>query len=163
MGPNAGGSTSDEAGGDARSGSEVRRQQAGFSIFLDQVADKRGRRHWETRLYHAESGVETTLAGVSPEHWIAWILERLDSPDIAGPDPRHDPRPAVVEVASVEILDVTVADEVEGGDDSLHTIRARVAIQLAGVARLEREIGSQVLRGIAHSRPRSTRGGPDRK
>jgi hypothetical protein len=155
--PNAGGPTSDHVGAEAHTGSEVRRQEAGFSIFLDQVADEQGRPHWETRLYHAESGVETTLAGASPEHWIAWILERLGSPDIGSTDPRLEPRRAVVELASVEIDDVTVADDVDGRGGSLHTIKARVTVQLAGVAPLEREIGSQILRGIAHPRPRSPR------
>jgi hypothetical protein len=131
----------------------MRRQQAGFSIFLDQVADEHGRRHWESRLYHAESGVETTLRGASPEHWIAWILERLGSPDIESSDPQLESRRAVAEVASVEIEDVTVADDVERGGGSLHTIKARVTVQLAGVAPLEREIGSQILRGIADSPP----------
>lgn len=157
MGPNEGGPTSDGAGCDARTGSGSRRQQAGFSIFLDQVADEQGRRHWETRLYHAESGEETALRGASPEHWVAWILERLGSPDIEGSDPRLESRRAILEVASVEIDDVTVADDVDSRDGSLHTIRARVTVQLAGVAPVEREIGSQILRGIARSRPRSPR------
>lgn len=150
MGPNAGGPTPDGADRDARPGAGPRRQQAGFSIFVDQVADAHGRRHWETRLYHAESGVEATLTGASPEHWVAWILERLGTADIGCSDPRLEPPRAVVEVASVEIDDVTVADDVDRGD-SLHTITARVTVQVAGVAPLEREIGSQIMHGIVHA------------
>jgi hypothetical protein len=75
----SGDSGSDAPAGDSDSGRGPvrRRQHAGFSIFLDQVVDPQGRQHWETRLYHAESGVETTLAGASPQQWIAWILERI--------------------------------------------------------------------------------------
>ena len=160
MGPNASEPTSDGADDDARTGSGLRQQQAGFSIFLDQLADEQGRHHWETRLYHAESGIETTLSGASPEDWVAWILERLGSADIEGPDPRLDRRRAFVEVASVEIDGVTVADRRNPGGGSLHTIKARVTVQLTGVAPLEREIGSQILRGIAHPRPRSPRQRP---
>jgi hypothetical protein len=70
------------AGGDPADRRGRRRQMAGFSIFVDEVVDAQGRQHWETRLYHAESGVETTLAGASPEQWIAWILERI-GPELA--------------------------------------------------------------------------------
>jgi hypothetical protein len=152
VGPTAGGPTSDGPDGDARIGSGRRQQQAGFSIFLDQLADEHGCLRWETRLYHAESGVETTLSGASPEHWVAWILERLGSAGIEGSDPRPHRHRAVVEVASVEIDDVTVVDGRDARGGSLHTIKARVAVQLAGVAPLEREIGSQILRGIVHTR-----------
>lgn len=155
MGPNAGGPTSDGADRDPRPGSGTRRQEAGFSIFLDQVTDGHGRSHRETRLYHAESGVETTLSGALPEHWVAWILERLGTAESGCSDPRLEPPRAVVEVASVEIDDVTVADDVDRGD-SLHTITARVTVQVAGVAPLEREIGSQIMHGIVNAprRPR---------
>ena len=99
MGPNAGGPTSDGPDSDARLVAGRRRQRAGFSIFLDQLADDHGGHHWETRLYHAESGLETTLAGASPEHWVAWILERLGPAETEGSTPRLDPRRAVVELA----------------------------------------------------------------
>jgi hypothetical protein len=125
-----------------------RRQQAGFSVFLDQVVDA-GETGWETRLYHAESGAETTLPGVAPDQWIAWILDRLqpagatDVP-VAGASSR-----TAVKVASVEILDVTVSEGDGADGSSLSTMRAQLIVQLAGVAGLEREIGSRVLRGIA--------------
>jgi hypothetical protein len=127
-------------------------------VFLDQVVDA-GEPRWETRLYHAESGAETTLPGVAPDQWIAWILDRLQPPGaeklpVAGTTSR-----TAVEVASVEILDVTIVgdDDPEGG--SLRTIRAQLVVQLTGVAGLEREIGSRVLRGITEpGRSRSSPG-----
>jgi hypothetical protein len=128
--------------------SKRRRQQAGFSVFLDQFVDA-GETGWETRLYHAESGAETTLPGVAPDQWIAWILDRLqpagatDVP-VAGASSR-----TAVKVASVEILDVTVSEGDGADGSSLSTMRAQLIVQLAGVAGLEREIGSRVLRGIA--------------
>lgn len=126
-----------------------RRQQAGFSIFVDHVVDPRGRRGWETRLYHAESGVETTLAGADPQEWIAWLLEHLGHGEFAEAAQRPAPAQATAEVRSVEILDVTVGEQSCGENESLYTVRARVVAQFAGVDRVEREIGSQVLRGIA--------------
>ena len=65
------------AGGDSADSRGRRSQLAGFSIFVDQVIDAQGGQHWETQLYHAESGIETTLVGACPEQWIAWILERM--------------------------------------------------------------------------------------
>ena len=130
-----------------------RRQQAGFSIFLDQVADQEGRQHWETRLYHAESGAETVLPGALPEGWIGWLFERIGSGATAG-GARAGASRAVLEVQGVEILDVAMEEE---GDraEPFHTITAQVVVRLTGVARVEREIGSEVLRGIARATPRS--------
>jgi hypothetical protein len=56
---------------------------------------------------------------------------------------------AAVEVASVEILDVTFLGDDAAGGESLHTIKAQLVVQLSGLASLEREIGSSVLRRIA--------------
>lgn len=130
-------------------GSDRRQQQAGFSIFVDHVVDPRGRPGWETRLYHAESGVEATLAGADPREWIAWLLERLGRGEIVEADQQPAPAHAKAEVRSVEILDVMVGEQSSGDNESLYTVRARVVAQFAGVDRVEREIGSQILRGIA--------------
>jgi hypothetical protein len=137
------------------SGPTGRRQQAEFSIFLDQVVDQEGRQHWETRLYHAESGAESVLPGALPEGWIAWIFERIGSRAAAGAG--AGPSRAVLQVEGVEILDVAVQEE-EDRAESVHTITAQVVVRLTGVARVERELGSEVLRGIARSTPRSGRG-----
>jgi len=129
-------------------GSKRRRQQAGFSVFLDPIVAKSGETHWETRLYHAESGAETTLPGTAPDEWISWILDRMRPAATAGMPPEEATSRAAVEVASVEILDVTFLGDDAADGESLHTIKAQLVVQLAGVARLEREIGSRVLQGI---------------
>ena len=135
-------------GTDRGRGSNRRRQQAGFSVFLDQFVDA-GETRWETRLYHAESGAETTLPGVAPDQWIAWILDRLQ-PTGATEVPLADTSSrTAVEVASVEILDVTIGGDDAADGDSRRTIRAQLIVQLTGFAGLEREIGSRVLWGIA--------------
>lgn len=142
-------------GSGSGSGPTGRRQQAGFSIFLDQIADKEGQQHWETRLYHAESDAESILPGVLPEGWIAWILERIGyGPTEPGGGPAGATR-ATVEVEGVEIFDVVIDEKEHDRADSLHTITAQVVVRLTGVARVEREIGSEVLRGIARSKPGS--------
>lgn len=132
------------------SGPTGRRQQAEFSIFLDHVTDAEGRQHWETRLYHAESDAETILPGALPEGWIAWIFERISSSAPAGGVPAGSSR-AVLEVEGVEVLDVVVEDRDQ--PEPLHTITARVVLRLTGVARVEQEIGSEVLRGIVRATP----------
>jgi hypothetical protein len=128
--------------------SKRRRQQAGFSVFLDQVVDA-GETSWETRLYHAESGAETTLPGVAPDQWISWILDRLQPAGMADVPLAGATSRTAVEVASVEILDVTIEEDAPADAGSLRTMRAQLVVQLSGVAGLEREIGSRVLRGIA--------------
>jgi hypothetical protein len=139
-------------GGAAGSDPRTRRQHAGFSIFLDQVLDPEGRQHWETRLYHAESDAESTLAGVLPEGWIEWIFQRIGSGE-TGSRSREASR-AVLEVEDVEIVDVAMEEGPETGEPR-HTITAQVVVRLIGVARVERAIGSEVLRGIARSAPRT--------
>jgi hypothetical protein len=130
-------------------GSKRRRQHAGFSVFLDQIIDESGETHWETRLYHAESGAETTLPGKAPDQWISWIVDRMRPAGRAGMPPEAAENQAAVEVASVEILDVTFLGDDAAGGESLHTIKAQLVVQLSGLASLEREIGSSVLRRIA--------------
>ena len=124
---------SDALAGDSDSGRGPgrRRQQAGFSIFLDQMVDAQGRQQWETRLYHAESGVETTLDGASPEEWIGWILERIGRTEIGIAEPQRARWQATADVLSVEVLDVPVAEDSAGRDGSRHTIAAHVVVQLA--------------------------------
>jgi len=135
-------------GTDHGQGPKGRRQQAGFSVFLDQVVDA-GDTSWETRLYHAESGAETTLPGVAPDQWIAWILDRLQPAGLEDVPLAGTASRTAVEVASVEILDVTIVGDDAADGRSLRTIRAQLVVQLTGVDGLEREIGSRVLRGIA--------------
>jgi len=147
------------AGPEPRRGAGGRRQHAGFSIFLDQVADDSGQTHWETRLYHAESGAETILPSASPDEWIAWVLERIGSSDVVRAGPEANISAPSVEVATVEITDVKISQAKPDRDPSLHTITAQLVVQLTGVAGFERAIGSKILRGIAASKPASAREG----
>jgi len=121
-----------------------RRQRAGFSIFVDQVVDEGGGQRWESRLYHAESGAETTLPGASPDQWLAWVLEHLRTQETLTAV-RREPVHTAVEVLAVEVLDVTVTEESATRAEPTHRIAARVVIQLSGLSRLQRDIGSRVL------------------
>jgi hypothetical protein len=51
-------------------------QRSGFSVFFDIQLDGPGRR---TRIYHEETGAETTLTSFEPTAWVSWMLERLRS------------------------------------------------------------------------------------
>jgi hypothetical protein len=128
---------------DGRS-ADRRRQRAGFSIFVDQVVDQAGGQRWESRLYHAESGAETTLPGASPDQWLAWVLEHLGTQERLT-EGRREPIHPGVEVLAVEVLDVTVTEESTTQAESTQRIAARVVIQLSGLSRLQRDIGSRVL------------------
>jgi hypothetical protein len=136
---------------ETEAGAIGRRQRAGFSLFLDQVTDEHGQHVWESRLYHAESGVETTIPGASPDAWIAWILDQLGGAAVVWPDAGSRGRRAVMEMASVEIVDVWVEDD-PGDERGVQLIKAEVTVQLTGMGPLEREIGSQVIQGIVRSR-----------
>jgi hypothetical protein len=107
---------------DGRS-ADRRRQRAGFSIFVDQVVDQGGGQRWESRLYHAESGAETTLPGASPDQWLAWVLEHLGT-QATLTEGRREPIHPAVEVLAVEVLDVTVTEESATRAESTHRIAA---------------------------------------
>ncbi len=128
-----------------------RRQKAGFSIFLDQVSDDTGEHRWETRLYHAESGAETSMPGASPDEWIAWLLEQTISAGVERVPCGRRSTAASIRVASVDILDVHLSPQDVEGAPELQTVTARVVVQLSGIAGVEREIGSRILRGLTGS------------
>jgi hypothetical protein len=157
MGGTGAGSASAAPGGGSGRGPTQRKQEAGFSIFLDRVVDEHGEHHWETRLYHAESGRETTIPGASPDQWIAWVLEQI--PAAVLPEAQRPPEGSrgTLTVASVEILDVMVGEAEPTVAEPVHTVEARLIIQLTGVAVVERAIGSEVLRSIASSAGRTHR------
>lgn len=134
-----------------------RRQQAGFSIFLDQVADDVGNNHWETRLYHAESGAESSLPGASPDEWVAWLMQQMASTGIDRTAAPEGTAPASVRVASVDILDVHLSNEVIDGAEEIQTITAHVVVQVSGTAGLERDIGSRILNGLMASASEESR------
>lgn len=139
---------------------ENRRQQAGFSIFLDRFHDEQGNVHWETRLYHAESGAEVSFEGAAPERWIPWMLERLgdEQPErtSSGPPPGaqlSDLGVEVVEVVLTEQHDSPTSTRLAGGRDGdpLDTISAAVVVQLSGLNRMEHVLGAALLRGVLNA------------
>ncbi len=130
----------------------ARNQRAGFSMFVDQVADTGGRLRWETRLYHAESDAEAVFPGALPEGWIEWILARIGYRSNQPMGAPAVPSRAVLEVEAVEIVAVAVDESTIG--EPRHVVTAQVVLRLTGVARIEREIGAKVLRGIARDEGR---------
>jgi hypothetical protein len=80
------------------------RQQAGFSIFFDYVSENDGKGHWQTRVYHDESGQQAHFTGVDADNWVAWVLARADLPQAAEASSRSEqaPEPASWEPALVE-------------------------------------------------------------
>jgi hypothetical protein len=74
------------------------RQHAGFSLFFDYMLNEQGERTWQTRvwqtrIYHDESGEEALFPGVTPDPWVAWILEQAKLRLVADPE-AETPLPA---------------------------------------------------------------------
>lgn len=79
-------------------------QRAGFSVFFDALPTGpggSGQLRRRTRLYHEETGNETTLRGWEPTHWVRWMLDRLGSAQ-----PPSEPAGAAASLVSMEIVDV---------------------------------------------------------
>jgi hypothetical protein len=118
------------------------RQRAGFSVFFDvQPAGPGGpgepRRR--TRLYHEETGNETTFRGWEPTDWVRWMLDRLGSAR-----PPSEPDGATASLVSMEIVDVRlVGDPVPPtGDDS---VAVELQLRVTGMAELRRTLGAKVV------------------
>jgi hypothetical protein len=117
-------------------------QRAGFSVFFDvQPAGPggQGELRRRTKLYHEESGDETTFGSWEPADWVRWMLDRLRSAR-----PPSKAASATVSVVSMEITDVRPAGDlasVAGGD----TVAVELRLRVTGMAELHRMLGARVV------------------
>ena len=133
-------------------------QRAGFSVFFDALPTGpggSGQLRRRTRLYHEETGNETTLRGWEPTHWVRWMLDRLGSAQ-----PPSEPAGAAASLVSMEIVDVRLVGYPEprgevvqdrrgprgvspgGGDD---TVAVELQLRVTGMAELRRTLEAQVV------------------
>ena len=113
-------------------------QEAGFSVFFDLQPGEPGGPERRTRLYHEETGDETTVRGWEPAGWVRWMLGRLRSAP-----PPSEAAGAAASVVSVEITDVRLAGDpasAAGGD----TVAVEVRVRVTGLAELHRMLGARV-------------------
>ena len=119
-------------------------QRSGFSVFFDTQLDGPGRR---TRIYHEETGAETTLAGFEPTAWVSWMLERLRSAQ-----PPAEAAGATAAVVAMEIMDVRLAgNPVPGADGS--TMGVELRLRVTGMAELHRALGAKMVGVLFGSEP----------
>ena len=85
------------------------------------------------------------------------LAPAADGLDRYQPDSRSRPTPASVRVASVDILDVHLSNEVIDGAAEIQTITAHAVVQVSGMAGVEREIGSRILNGLTSPAPDASR------
>src|SRR5271167_288334 len=126
-------------------------QCAGFSVFFDVQPTGPGgpgELRWQTRLYHDETGEETTFPGCEPTYWVRWMLDRLRSAQ-----PPSEAAGPAVSVVSMEIIDVRPAgDPIPGaGDDS---VGMELQLRVTGLAGLHRLPGAKVVGILSGPEPR---------
>jgi hypothetical protein len=113
-------------------------QRAGFSVFFDIRPAGPDELRRRTRLYHEETGDETTVHGWEPAAWVSWMLDRQDS---AHPS---SGTAATVSVVSMEIIDVRLtADSAPGADDASPGTGLR--LRITGMAQLGRMTGARIV------------------
>ena len=133
-------------------------QRAGFSVFFDAQPPGPGgpgERCRRTRLYHEETGNETTFRGWEPADWVRWILDRLGSAQ-----PPSAPAGATASLVSMEIVDVRLVGDPEprrevvqdrgrpqgasprGGDD---TMAVELQLRVTGMAELRQTLRAKVV------------------
>ena len=133
-------------------------QRAGFSVFFDTQATgsgASGELRRRTRLYHEETGSETTLHGWEPADWVRWLLDRLESAQAPSA-----PAGATASLVSMEIVDVRLAGDPEphlevaqaregpqgasprGSDD---TVTVELQLRVTGMGELRQTLRAKVV------------------
>ncbi len=114
-------------------------QRAGFSVFFDVGPGEQGELRRRARLYHEETGDETTLRGWGPTDWVSWMFDRLESAR-----PPSEPASAAASLVSIEIIDVRLAgDPAAGAGDD--TVAVELRLRVTGMAELNRTLGAEVV------------------
>ena len=117
-------------------------QRAGFSVFFDvgpTGPGEPGELRRRARVYHEETGDETTFRGWGPTDWVRWMLDRLWSAR-----PPSEPAGAAASLISMEIIDVRlVGDPAPGADDD--TVAVELQLRVTGMAELNRTLGARVV------------------
>jgi hypothetical protein len=114
-------------------------QRAGFSVFFDVQPSGPGELLQRTRLYHEETGDETTFSGWEPRDWVRWMLDRLRSAQ-----PPSEPAGEPASVVSMEIIDVRlVGDQAPGPDDD--SVAVELQLRVSGMAELHRTLAARVV------------------
>ncbi len=123
------------------------RQHAGFSVFFDSAADDVGRPLGRIRLYHEETGDETTVPGHTSLDWIRWILDRV------GPVPgRSEMSGSGTGTVSVEIRSARlVVGPVIG--DGVENLRIEADLRVSGLAELHRGRPATVIEVVFGAQP----------
>ncbi len=123
------------------------RQHAGFSIFFDSVAGDADGPVWRTRLYHEETGDETTMPGGVLSDWVRWIVDRAgpvpDLSDVSGAGPG---------TLSVEVLSARI---VAGPaiDDGVENLRVEAELRVSGLSALRWALPATVIEVVFGERP----------
>jgi hypothetical protein len=114
-------------------------QRAGFSVFFDVQPSGPGGLLPRTRLYHEETGDETTFSGWEPTDWVMWMLDRLRSAQ-----PASEQAGEPISLVSMEIIDVRlVGDQApDPGDDS---VAVELQLRVSGMAELHRALAARVV------------------
>jgi hypothetical protein len=119
-------------------------QRAGFSVFFDTQPDGPGEPRQRTRLYHEETGDETTFPGSEPTDWVKWMLDRLGSAHLPS-----EPVDVPASLVSVEIIDARLV-----GDPTPGVHRVELQLRVTGMTELYRALGARVVTVVFGSGPR---------
>jgi hypothetical protein len=122
-------------------------QRAGFSVFFDIRPAGPDEQRRRTRLYHEETGEETTFRGWEPADWVRWVLDRHGSAQPASG------AAATASMVSIEIVDVRLAgDSVASAEDA--SVGAELRLRVTGIAELRRMTGAKVVGILFGPEPR---------
>ena len=114
-------------------------QRAGFSVFFDVQPSGPGELLPRIRLYHEETGDETTFSGWEPAGWVRWMLGRLRSAQ-----PPSGPAGEPASLVSMEIIDVRLAgDQAPGPEDD--SVAVELRLRVSGMAGLHRTLAARVV------------------
>ncbi|MGH3769119.1 MAG: hypothetical protein ACRDS0_09110 [Pseudonocardiaceae bacterium] len=137
--PNARGEPPGRLGDEDDSSSGRWRQQAAFSLFVDSLTDDAGEPVWRTRLYHEETGDETTVRSGALVDWVRWIVDRVGP--VGG---LSDAGGSGTGAVSVQILTARIVAGPAIGD-GVEGLRVEAELLISGLSELRRALQPTVI------------------
>lgn len=122
-------------------------QQAAFSVFVETAATANGQRvRRRSRIYHEESGDETTLVGFDEEEITRWIVGHVGpstdkSTNVAAYRPTNTLQVGVIVVRVLE----RIARSDDGDDEE---VRIELRLRVAGLSQLVGSLGEALVSAL---------------
>ena len=122
-------------------------QQAAFSVFVETAATPDGHRvRRRSRIYHEESGDETTLLGFDQDEITRWIVGHVGASADRSADVESYRPTGTLQVGVIVVRVLERIARGDGGDDE--EVRIELRLQVAGMSQLMGSLGEALVAAL---------------